>query len=363
MKPKLFIGSSVKALPIAYAIQENLDYDADVTVWDQNIFQLSSNALDDLILATETFNFGIFVFNPDDVTEVNNVSQRAVRDNVIFELGLFIGKLGKEKVFFLTPKNNTNLRLPTDLLGVTSGTYNDQRTDGNLRAALSPFCNQVRQKIKSYYYEGLIDFDNESKEARRIAVEKPEYWEYILTYELLDTRLKEIDKNLYDIERGLSFKRTVEYEDHDFLTFIGTANQDFGQFLGILLKLFKDEIPRSWGPSGSPGNVYEIKHTCDKIFALCKELITWQYALRSAKPPKELNGVVMLMKDWTTGIINDIHQFASILREFVSHRQKGKEFTWEPMNFSLPTNFNSVAELIENYFKTNYPNTEFENYN
>src|SRR5690606_6771583 len=96
--------SSTERLDIAYLIQENLEFDAQTTVWTQGIFKLSSNALDSLIESLEKFDFAIFVFHPDDITQIRNASVETVRDNLIFELGLFIGRLGKKNVFFLIPR-------------------------------------------------------------------------------------------------------------------------------------------------------------------------------------------------------------------------------------------------------------------
>lgn len=147
MKPKVFIGSSREGVKIADAIHYNLAYDAECTVWKDGVFQLSSNTLSALIEALRNSDFGVFVFSPDDLTVMRNASSSTVRDNVLFELGLFIGRLGQDRCFFLIPDSASDLRLPSDLAGITPGHYESNRSDGNWMAALNPACMQIKMQM------------------------------------------------------------------------------------------------------------------------------------------------------------------------------------------------------------------------
>lgn len=146
-KPSLFIGSSVEGLAVAYAIQENLEFDCEPTVWPQGVFQPTSAALVDLYARTRQAEFAVFVFTPDDVIQLRGQEVPAVRDNVIFELGLFVGALGPRRCFFVTPHGD-ELHLPSDLIGMEPLRYVADRRDGNLRAALGPACNRIREALR-----------------------------------------------------------------------------------------------------------------------------------------------------------------------------------------------------------------------
>jgi tetratricopeptide (TPR) repeat protein len=148
MKSRAFVGSSVEGLNVAYSVQQNLMHDAEVTVWDQGVFELSTTTIESLTKKLGENDFGIFVFSPDDLVKMRSSESPAVRDNVVFEFGLFIGRLGRDRVFFLLP-NSGELHLPSDLLGVTAGRYDAQRSDGSMQAATGPACHQIRQQIKS----------------------------------------------------------------------------------------------------------------------------------------------------------------------------------------------------------------------
>jgi predicted nucleotide-binding protein len=145
----LFIGSAGEHLSAAYAIQENLERDAEVTVWDQDVFRSSGTTLGSLIQMLSQVDFAVLLYTPLDTAEIRDKPHSIVRDNVVFELGLFIGALGRDRVYFIIPREpGKDFHLPTDLLGVTPASYNANRQDENLKASLGPAANQIRKAMK-----------------------------------------------------------------------------------------------------------------------------------------------------------------------------------------------------------------------
>ncbi|MEK4538090.1 nucleotide-binding protein [Peribacillus sp. FSL K6-1552] len=145
-KPRVFVGSSVEGLGIANAIQRNLEHNYYVNVWNQGIFKPSSTTLEDLIKALGTFDFAIFVFKPEDVVKMRNQTEMSIRDNVIFEMGLFIGRLGKERTFYIIPREE-KFHLPTDLIGFNPATYDPGHPE--IAAAIGGACTSIMEQMNS----------------------------------------------------------------------------------------------------------------------------------------------------------------------------------------------------------------------
>src|SRR5258708_575666 len=102
MTSRVFIGSSRDTLGVASAVQEELEdqlVGAEATVWHQNIFELSKYAIESLVIALDRFDFGIFLFGAEDIIRLRGFEYSSARDNVVFELGLFIGRLGRDRSF------------------------------------------------------------------------------------------------------------------------------------------------------------------------------------------------------------------------------------------------------------------------
>jgi hypothetical protein len=172
-KPSVFIASSKEGLAVAEAINLNLDHDTFPTLWRNGTFKPGSFALDDLVKKSSAVDFAVFVFTPDDAATIRDESTHVVRDNVLFELGLFIGALGKERCYVVRPRN-VDMHLPSDLLGVTHVDYDPNRPDGELASALNAACKQIRDEIARH---GPIQRGTRSLEegGRRHVANPPEY--------------------------------------------------------------------------------------------------------------------------------------------------------------------------------------------
>jgi predicted nucleotide-binding protein len=146
-KASLFIASSVEGLSVAEAINLNLDHDAHTTLWRTGTFQLGSVALDDLVKKSSTVDFAVFVFTPDDVSTIRKQEAVIARDNVVFELGLFIGALGKDRCYVVRPRG-VEMHLPSDLLGLTTADYEANRPDNDIASALNAACKLIKDRIR-----------------------------------------------------------------------------------------------------------------------------------------------------------------------------------------------------------------------
>ena len=147
-QPILFIGCSVESLSIAQAIQSALDHDpVTVRVWTNEVFHASTFTIESLEQQLREVDFAAIVLSPDDTVISREVTSEAPRDNLILELGLFIGAIGHQRVFAIHPRD-AEIKIPTDLLGLTPLTYRPNQLDGP-SVAVAATCNELRNIINS----------------------------------------------------------------------------------------------------------------------------------------------------------------------------------------------------------------------
>jgi CRP/FNR family transcriptional regulator, cyclic AMP receptor protein len=147
-RPELFLGSSKESLAVAHEVQKRLSGDAfEVRLWTCDVFPPGGVPLDDLLMQAHRADFAVLVCNPDDFVTSRSKQQNAPRDNVVLELGIFVGQLGRERVYMLRP-SDSDIKVPTDLLGITPLIYSILDSRCSLASALEPCCNDLRKAIQ-----------------------------------------------------------------------------------------------------------------------------------------------------------------------------------------------------------------------
>ena len=145
-RPVVFIGSSTESLEVARAIRSNFDHDDYIiNLWTDRVFGPSRFPIAELEKQIQEADFAVLVLGADDEVISRNDKSDAPRDNVIFELGLFMGALSHERTFMVVPRDY-DIKIPTDLLGLISLSYKSDNSD-NLTALLGPVCDELREII------------------------------------------------------------------------------------------------------------------------------------------------------------------------------------------------------------------------
>jgi CRP/FNR family transcriptional regulator, cyclic AMP receptor protein len=148
-RPVIFIGSSVEGLKIAEQIQLGLSHAYVVPqVWTNNLFLPGGGSMESLENRITTADFGVLVCSRDDqvINEKRGVDTVAPRDNVILELGMCLGAMGRHRAYLVRPRG-VELKIPTDLLGITPIDYVAD-DPANLAAHLGPVCTQIKEAVE-----------------------------------------------------------------------------------------------------------------------------------------------------------------------------------------------------------------------
>jgi len=160
----IFIASSSESLNYAKALKSLLGKSTkhSVTVWNEAPFTLGETIIESLEKIKSMYDYAVFLFHPDDKISFRTEKMTAVRDNVIFEFGLFVGTLGIKKCFAVVP-GNIEIKQPTDLAGVITSRYNfnakEKTAEKTLKKSADEILKAINGKKSLYKSEKMIRGD------------------------------------------------------------------------------------------------------------------------------------------------------------------------------------------------------------
>ncbi|WP_127996819.1 nucleotide-binding protein [Piscinibacter defluvii] len=175
-KPVIFVASSTERLPVARAIAEALAEPAEwtVRVWDSE-FAFSAVYIESLEKALDTADFAVVVMTGDDLANKRGVQVVLPRDNVIFELGLFIGRIGRERCTFFV-EHDSSTQIASDLSGVKAAEYwPPEQMTRRVRPGLAERARELKKRIREQLAQHGTRYRPDGDERRR----QQQRWQFL----------------------------------------------------------------------------------------------------------------------------------------------------------------------------------------
>lgn len=145
---RVFIASSSENREVTEAIAKVMNGETRFNIqpapWHLGTFKLSKTYIESLEGELDRAVFAVLVLTSNDIAYIRNQEYAVPRDNVLFELGLFMGRLGRDHCYLLHSENGT--KLPTDLLGVNTATYSESEPlIASLTDAMTGILNRIEE--------------------------------------------------------------------------------------------------------------------------------------------------------------------------------------------------------------------------
>jgi SAM-dependent methyltransferase len=145
-KLKIFIASSREAKDqgIVPKLVIDLSSTFDVIPWYEH-FESMKFTLENLLEIVNQIDAVVLVFAKDDSRKFRGGDDWVARDNVVLECGLFVPRLGRERVRILS---ESDVSLPTDLLGLAIDKFPSSNNSDCLSAEQNAYLETFGNKLK-----------------------------------------------------------------------------------------------------------------------------------------------------------------------------------------------------------------------
>lgn len=220
-KPKVFVGSSSEAIPIAREFCAALSEDATMIRWWRcGEFLPTQTTFDAILRVADVYDFGLFIMTPDDDIVSRDKKTKCARDNVILELGCFLGNIGPDRTFAVIQdavEEKDKLKLISDLSGVHIPRFRIGDKD-ETTSSIENAVNRIREIIERL---GRRQF------GRDLRIQFSRRWEYDRSTKTFSMRLDpiKVDKHRDRIIDGYFLlvcrKRRTQALEHDGKIVIG----------------------------------------------------------------------------------------------------------------------------------------------
>lgn len=170
-------------------------------------------------------------------------------------------------------------------------------------------------------------FAKESEEARKLALERGDLWEFALTEELLRSKLEALESEYARFDQTLLSVPKKAFSGPDFVPWLGQKINEIAPVVDQMAKCFKEDVRGSWGKPGESGDPLQILRAVNTLMGYCRGFLNWEIEVCSAEPPVTMRPLRDTLRGMTGSIIGDVKRGTDELARAIADVRGGsKEF-------------------------------------
>lgn len=219
---------------------------------------------------------------------------------------------------------------------------------------MSSQLRELLAKKRSGHFDGLELLAKESKEARYLVATRHPFWEYLLTAELLDTRLNRRSRELSEVRAGRILGSHQKLRGRLYMEWVGNK---FPEITGALAKVkatLEEDIVASWGAPGVSGEPDEILRAADEMDRALVALIALESDVFRTHCPEPMLAIRESLLGISDDVFNPLLVIPKMLRDAVeqarSHRDEDGPLRLNlniKFDFSRTQQFNAALEKMQ----------------
>ena len=191
---------------------------------------------------------------------------------------------------------------------------------------------EVRQRYEKRHLE---EFGRLSYLAERLIIEKGDYWEYLLTAEVLRYEIAPVLRRWNALKRGLYVKPLMRVERNDSFAWLSDRMHEVSGMLQAFGELTNVEFMRSWGEPSIAGSDVDIVTTSRLFSEVCASALSWEELVRFSRVDQCIEEVRDLYVGVTGTFLDHAEKIPKFLTETIAQKPVSGSYELK-LTVSLP---------------------------
>ena len=207
---------------------------------------------------------------------------------------------------------------------------------GRFTYPTQPIANPAEGQTSGESLGPAMAFAKESEKARALVLEQGDFWEFLLTEELLRSKLPVIESECNEFDKTLLSMPKRQLSGPEFMSWLSGKMNDVRPMVEQIARCINEDLRASWGAPEEPGDAIQILRAVDAIFGCCRAFLNWELDVCAADPPVKLKRLGAAFRGITLSIIGDVTHLRDEMGRAIKDVQGGSSEFRVNIDFSSP---------------------------